>query len=348
MRKRLATLIPTAVFTLVVGLVCGAGVVVALYREPVPDSLMQSAAAETVVASREYDDPQETTLLVRSAARTSGLSPVAGMVTSFECNPSAVAESGQSIVSIDGVPILGLFLATPLWRDLDYGTRGSDVDSLAEELHRLGYLDTIVDKVNTDLVKGFDNLMEAIDAPRIVNQRIPKAAVIRYPAAEAVIADCDVQLGSAVAEGDSLWSFESGIDSVLVGASERTWMPGRRVITIDTEDMLLDDDGRLTAIASLTAMAKSRDYLDAIPKEDGTRELAVTARLASPVAVMPLPPQALFGIENGHACVASHGQSIEVTIVGSQLGETLATIEAAVPTTLLVDLSPAPDAVCPE
>ncbi|MDR0416449.1 MAG: hypothetical protein LBH76_03880, partial [Propionibacteriaceae bacterium] len=86
------------------------------------------------VTKQIYDDARTVTLTLTAGPEQRFQTPRSGRVTSSACAAGAEFISGGSALSVDGVPVLGLATAVPLWRDLALGDAGPDVAALGAEL----------------------------------------------------------------------------------------------------------------------------------------------------------------------------------------------------------------------
>ena len=105
--------------TLVVGAALGAGVAYSLLTVNTPEALKDEDALSSIpVTMQEFDDPRSVELTAQILPPASIAVNRAGTVTSWACSQGMTLSSATSSVAVDGVNLLSLSTAVPLWRDL--------------------------------------------------------------------------------------------------------------------------------------------------------------------------------------------------------------------------------------
>ena len=129
---------------LVTGTALGVGAAVAVILsaprisrvERPPPSL--AIAPTTATVTREVIQERYTFSGHLSAAEQPRALPSRGVITATPLPPGVVPRAGQSLIEINGRPVIGLSLPFPLWRDLVPGTVGKDVSVVQAALHEIG------------------------------------------------------------------------------------------------------------------------------------------------------------------------------------------------------------------
>lgn len=239
-----------------------------------------------------------------------------GRITSIDCSPGGRWESGKVSMAVDGLSVVALATATPLWRDLAVGDRGDDVAALEQELSRLGSdlrVDGVVTRATVSAVAGL--LGPGEDTGTISSSRI---LWIPHPTTE--LASCTVFPGSPLAAGEVV-AFARQIPVVAFAELPTGLVAGSRVLRVEGTDIPLLEDGALDAAAG-SAITGTSAYRAALAEGGPRFELAALLVLAEPALVASVPPAAIYGLDGRNGCVLAPAGALPVTVVGSQLGKT--------------------------
>ncbi|MEE6288132.1 peptidoglycan-binding domain-containing protein [Georgenia sp. MJ173] len=116
------------------------------------------------VGSRVADARTAVEVVVVYAEAATVQSPVSGIVSSLPA-PGPV-ELGEELYAVDGVPVL-VYRGPPLWRDLEVGDRGEDVDALGRYLAALDLMDEgqVDDRYGTATRKAVRSLQDRLGVP---------------------------------------------------------------------------------------------------------------------------------------------------------------------------------------
>lgn len=112
-------------------------------------------------------------------------------------------------------------------------------------------------------------------------------------------------------------------------------------------DRVLDVDGRMVDMPQQTTAITDSSTLAALLGSDAYRQAAGTAEssesasdgasdvtfalqwlLKTPIDVWSLPPTAFYAQHDEQACVVSDGKPVAVTVIGSRLGRSMATVDS--------------------
>ena len=207
-------------FTLAVG-VCGGFL---FSRQHVPDSLSETTNAGAIaVNSESYTDSHDVTVTVISGTGQTVVIPRPGVITATRCMPGDTVNSGMSLLSLNGVPMLALHTDIPPYRDLTIGMAGDDARALNAELRRLGYAASNGRTVTRQTIEAYNALATKTGADSVGEARdtgnsagsddspvasaswtIPADAFIWLEADSAVIGSCAVAKGTKVEVGTTL------------------------------------------------------------------------------------------------------------------------------------------------
>ncbi|MCI0156428.1 hypothetical protein KNO15_06940 [Leifsonia shinshuensis] len=220
----------------------------------------------------------------------------------------------------------------PLWRDLRSGDEGDDVTGLQKELARLGYATKADGKVGARTLSAVADLFKRA-GDRTADSTIVEAGRIVWLASVSVaIASCDVKAGARVDAGAALASIAGGTTRVSVTDTSADFSGAKWTLTVDSVAVPLDATGDVSdplALAELAAApsfvraaARSNATADTADAENGAGAFRGTVALAEPIKVGAVPPSSVYSITGAEGCVASEGEALHVTIVGSQLGQT--------------------------
>ena len=106
---------------------------------------------------------------------------------------------------------------------------------------------------------------------------------------------------------------------------------------------MLDVDGRMVDMPQQTTVITDSSTLAALLGSDAYRQASGTAEssesasdvtftlqwlLKTPIDVWSLPPTAFYAQHDEQACVVSDGKPVAVTVIGSRLGRSMATVDS--------------------
>ena len=329
--------------SLAVGLTCG----FLLVQPSAPASLGAERPLKSLaVTQTSFDDPQDASVTVVPGPTRTLTSAVGGRLTSFSCAVGSRMTSGTSAFSIDGTPILLLATGVPLWRDIRIGDHGDDITALQTELTRLGFGANADGKWGARSQNAYESLLRKRGMRLDPSGGVSAERIAWLPSETAAVSNCAASVGDTVEPTQAVARFPAGLASATVavgstgsagsaGSAGSTGSTGSaksqtgdRVIVVDDARIPLPADGRLTDQDALDTIANSFGYRQAMSGTDGGPDdqqpsIAFQTVLTTPLRVAVVPPSAVYGLEGNRGCVRQRGNSVPVSIVGSQLGETL-------------------------
>ncbi|MDR2380457.1 MAG: hypothetical protein LBE08_04670 [Bifidobacteriaceae bacterium] len=329
-RLRNASAVVASVVALSLGVGLGAAVVMLRQLPKAPAQLASptSDPSEVPVVTAEFDDARQVTLRVATRDGVAAVGNRSGIVTSSHCTPGVSATSGESLIEVDGLPLVSLATAKPPWRDLALGDKGADAAAVNAELARLGLGAPTSDVVTRETVRAFNGLLKTLGASvaSFDTDLIERSLIVWLPSPEVQVGECKVATGANVEAGDELWVSPLEVVSAKIANAPTNLLEGDRVADIEGVVLSLDQDGSVTDLAALTELSGSGLLDAAEARADGLYEIGVTISLSQPINVAVVPPSAIHGLDGAKGCVDSGSRQIAVEVVGSQLGQTFVVV----------------------
>ncbi len=310
----------------------------ALYR-PVPPTL-ETAPIPTAspLVAEETVDSRSVELSVELGDEAALVTPADGRITATSCSVGETIKSGTSVITLDRVPLVNLHTSTPVWRDLDFGDKGADVEALQAELARLGYSVSVSKRFDWQTWVAWDVLVEKLGGDTDYGT-FSVEQVVWLSEKSVTAATCPVRLGATVQAGASLVGLPTPLLSAAVKDYPTDLVPGERTLTVNDVPIALDQDGNVTA-DGLTALADTASFRRFLQGPDDAI-LSADLVLVEPLTVYPVPPAAVALGANGSGCVAlAHGNPAPVTVVSSRLGRSYIAFLDGVPASDEVLLQP--------
>ena len=240
----------------------------------------------------------------------------AGVITDVPVE-SGVVESGDVVAVVDSTPIIALHTPRPLYRDITAGSRGPDVQQLAEELNRLGLLavENITDRADQDLREAVQVLNERAG---LNSSELRLAGVVWLPEIEFDIENVEISVGKAApVSGETLAAGRTPLVKATATAPEGAAEQLERLpdpVQIRIAGLVIPLDDELSAID--TAPIEAATSSAAGELTGGLIELVV------PVVAWKLPATAVIAGSDGSTCVVTpSGETIKVTVSASGPGE---------------------------
>ncbi len=335
-----------ALTLLLVGVVGVTGVCtgIILAKPPSPTALSSAKPVETVpITGRSYDDRRTVEIAVTEAQERTIVAPGDGKITATTCQPGATFTSTDSSYSLDGIPVLNLATAVPLWRDLAVGDKGEDVEALQTELQRIGYNLTPNGVYNQATLGAVRDLLKQAGHPTWKEAQLEQRYVQWLPATTVSVASCAIELGQNVKTDDTVATLPGAVTGAAITVLPQQVAPGERALIIDEQTYDVSDDGTITNAEQLQRLATSPSYL--FSKRAESNKINGSFLLAAPIQALIVPPGAITQVQQGSGCVVADGQTKPVNIIGSELGQTFVTFaDGSTPTA--VQLNPAKDTTC--
>ncbi|MDC4233775.1 hypothetical protein M3T53_08675 [Actinomyces sp. B33] len=311
-----------AVTAIAAGIALGA----LLFRPAVPRGLDEApAVVDTPVAERALDDRRTVSLALDLGPSTALKSPADGLVTAFHCRPGQAVSSGDHLMTVGDQRVYALATDAPLWRDLGPGDTGDDVADLQEELQRLGYPLAVDGEVGPRTLRAAADLVGLVDPASIrAYTTIPRASFVWLPAASVVPVSCTASVGDGVNEHDDLAALERPLVRAQIVAMPDDLLPGPRRLTVDGQDLPVDDSGAVDDPDALERLRTTPSYQRWLAglADDPASALDAALGLVDPAVVSSVSPSAIYDIDGAAACVLDNGAPRPVTIVSSELGQT--------------------------
>lgn len=305
-----------ALFLLVAGLGAGAwGAVVMSERErPLADSEPSSAPVFVDIGSSTTQDRQPARLVLGWGPVREVISGrVVGRVTAL--TDRSELSTGQDVMSVDGVWLPALSGVPPLWRNLVWGTTGSDVAAVAELLTTLGYDIEPTEQVNASFV----NAVRAFET-----DRGRERTGVFQPSYVVWLPDTPMRVGT--------WAIDVGdwvaAESVIL--TERPALVTASAIPVDADFLDVESTGWVfdpltgpdlgLAGTSLTEDAKAV-LAESLTGDATATELDGVVRRSEPRPLDTVPTSAVILMPDASTCVVlEKGGAARVTVVGGRGG----------------------------
>lgn len=312
-----------------------------LFSPVTPDPL-RSASGDSVspVAHQQIDDARSVDVSLTIETPRPLLSPASGMVTSIDCTPGSTLSSGTSSMSVDGVPIVSLATSVPLWRDLLAGDRGDDVRGLQEELGRLGYDVTADGEVGWATIAAVADLLGRNEEDGVAVSSVPAASFLWLPSPEVTVAGCLTGISARIDAGMEVFDLAETLTSAQVASPPADMVEGPRVLTAGDATVPVDADGRITDADALSALARTAAFVAWRDGVDRSQPIRGSLALAEPVDAYGVAPAAVYGLDGVSGCIRTQTDTYPVTVLTSQLGQTLVSLKTSGPAPSMVLIPP--------
>ncbi|MFI5906503.1 peptidoglycan-binding protein [Dactylosporangium sp. NPDC051541] len=273
------------------------------------------------------------------------IAQTSGTVTNLQCRDGGDLVSGSFPVSVDNRSLLLLATQVPLWRDLTSGIEGPDVSALQRELGRLGLTVRATGRYDAPTQRAVAALYKRAQQ-RPPSGALTRSALLWIPAPSVRISSCDVQLNGRLADGSPIMTLVQQVTSAHIKAMPSNLLPGSRQVSIDDLTVPIGPDGRIANPSDLGRLA-ARAPAAGIGEATALQPLHGTFVLSEPIAVVGVPPTAIFGLKGTSGCVSTaDGAVVRVSIVSSMLGRALVTWSAEVAPGTKVLIAPPEQTTC--
>lgn len=341
----------------------GCSVALLTLHTGVPGDLQSTQQTGSItVDTGAYDNAQSVTIRVTQGADNTLRAPVEGVLTHYDCATGTTVDSGTAPLAISGRNILALHTATPLYRVLKNGVQGPDVQALHDELRALGYVAPESDVFAWESVEAFNALADAQGTARASAENgwsVTPDMVMWIPSRSVMIKECPVRMGTTLQAGTDVMlaapsivgaaivhddsgsastastPLAAGVRTIGIGASSFDVAPnnnaGRNVEPLNDRALLdaiaMSEEYQAAAAGGAQASTNTTPTDQARPVMGNAVDVTYQWRLKEPMTVVFVPPAALYDVQNGKACVVADGEPRAVTIVASQLGRAMVTVE---------------------
>jgi peptidoglycan hydrolase-like protein with peptidoglycan-binding domain len=298
-----------------------------------PPSLAGPApVTDLPVTAQPVDDARDVQLAPVEGDPIQLESPVAGRVTSLDCERGQTWAPGGSNLAIDGQALVNLDTSVPLWRDIEPGAKGADVEALQAALTSLGFDLTATGRFDLATRQAVAELLKRNGRQPADGGTLAAADFFWLPPAGAMAGQCALSPGQTVQAGDAAITTMPTLAEVRVKDLPADLVSGPRVLEVDGLTVPVDGTGAVTGAEALTALTASASYQALANAADAAAPWGAVLRLAEPVTVYPLPPSAIEMGQGADGCVqASDGTALPVTVVASQMGRSFVAFPAGAP-----------------
>ena len=232
---------------------------------------------------QEYTGATQVTMIPTVSQTRELVGNASGTVT--EDMSSQGLTSGKTAMKVNGVSVVALATATPMYRDLATGDKGDDVLALNNELARLGLPASAKSTTYTWITsQGVKQLMSA--AGNTSDGSLPLTDVLWIPAASVRVGEWAGTVGATVA------------GTLKAGTTE------------------VDD-------AEFCARVAATQEFQSLTSDMLATGLEASVQLVNPVQALRVPAASVIGVNGSKGCIVSGGKTIKVSIVGSELGASL-------------------------
>ncbi|MDR3108050.1 MAG: peptidoglycan-binding protein [Bifidobacteriaceae bacterium] len=298
-----------------------------------PPSLAGPApVAEAPVTAELIDDARDVRLVGVEGDSTRLGSPAAGRITALDCAPGQAWVAGESNLAVDGAALINLPTAVPLWRDLEPGAKGGDVDALRAALAGLGFGLEPTGRYDQATRKAVAELLGRHGLKTGDGGVLSAASFFWLPLGGATPGECALALGQAVEAGETVMTTLAGLAAARVEDLPGDLVEGARVAEVNGLTVPVDTAGAVADPAALAELTASGAARSAAAPEDAAPTWAAVLRLAEPVTVYPLAPSAIAMAQAPAGCVqAGDGTTLPVKVVASQMGRSFVVFADAPP-----------------
>jgi hypothetical protein len=294
-----------------------------------PPSVLEPVSSPTSVAvvTQSFVDPVKVEAFFVLGDATPLIVRTSGTVTT-PIGGSGVLVSGKVALAVDERPVIGLNTAVPLYRDLEIGDRGGDVEALNAELTRLGYGDLSSDRFTWWTLRAWSALLGDAGVADSVWE-FSLADAIWLPERTVTLESWSALPGTAVTYGEAIAYVRPkllGVELTLSG--QQTPAEGSRELTLFGLSLPLDNLALPLSKEFLRDLEVTTDFANMLLNEQRSRQ--GTWSLVDPITALRVPPGALFAVTGARGCIQSGGVGLPVTIVGAGLGATLVVVDQVV------------------
>ena len=278
----------------------------------VPASVQSYDGHRTVGAS--FDTSPDENLVVNRA----------GVVTAVGVASGQGITSGSVVLMVESQPVVALATSIPLYRDLSSGDSGPDVAALQAELITLGFLHGTADgRFGAGTRDAIVALKQSLGFPGGKDGTFALSWYAWLPSTPFIANTVDVRVGNRVDTGSAIVTQSGMLSRVVLDpgvdftTGDHTWQADLFGLTVPTDGFSITDP------ESLALLSATSDYQHLSKVTGGLDGMTAVLHYDSSVALLRVPPAALFSIDGSRACLASSGDVRPVTIVYSSLSGTL-------------------------
>ena len=254
--------------------------------------------------------------------------------------PGATLKSGEELVQVDSRGVIALASKIPLWRVLERGDSGADVESLNAELRRLGFSSVPAGKQVS--AETLDAVAEMRKAQTL--SEIDPSFFAWIPGQEVRVESVTSSVGDFTNPGADLLTVSGGGGSAVLASQFPDDEPRDLVIADVRYSLEVSVEGVLGADTT-TIVVNSSAFAQARSQHPDASEVTVNLQsvLRDSLSVYVVPPSAVFG-NGAHRCVNVAGEPVSVQLVASELGQSFVTSDTPLS---VVERAPASGMLCP-
>lgn len=275
-----------------------------------------------------------------------------GLVTEVHVTGGSDVSGGDTVAAVDGIELLGMPSAAPLYHTITWRTEGADVLDTEAFLRELGLFDDEPDnQFNAATYRAVVDFERSLGLP--ATGSFSPEYVIWLPLDPFPIQEVDLDVGATLpSQGSVIATSVRPTREATITTSEGASVSAPSVLhslSIDGSPIgeYVPDDGLPSdLIARLRAAAK--------PTADNPELLEVSAitQRADPIARWTVPASAVMRGADAQTCVwGRYGGShvpVSVTLIGSELGATIVEWPDSVPDEILANpVAILDDPACP-
>lgn len=238
----------------------------------------------------------------------------AGTVTSLNVSPGSTVAPGETVATVDDLPLVAMGGPAPLHRDLGPGAAGADVERLQAYLRLTGFYDGEGD------AKLGASTAAAVQRWNKANGRSGSTfsvASVLWIGDDPLVADVvQLRVGDTVAAGDTLITGANTILSIAVDEPVGGVGPGPHELRVGPVTVPYDATGAAIITASDAATVAA-----AMRADEGAGQVVQTTGQT----VLTIPATAVVTDLNGTTCVFPDASAPAVVVapVGSQAGSVM-------------------------
>ncbi len=220
-------------------------------RYPQGGSSDRTDQVASVVPATSSQPQQVSATLSWSPPQSLLLPSVSGTVTSVSAAAGRAAHCGDTLVAIDGAPVIGWCSPFPLWRSLDEHSAGPDAQAAAGTLRQLGYGTSDV-TLDAEAIIAFQQ-RSGLEP----NGTLDPSTLLWIGESKDVTLDAvAVTVGQAVTGQSEFGRVDAHLQRATVAMGDAT--PTRVFRPLgSTRDFAISQDGSLADLADLEAVARS-------------------------------------------------------------------------------------------
>lgn len=267
---------------------------------------------------QEYTGATRVTMIPTVSQTRELVGNASGTVT--EDMSSQGLTSGKTAMKVNGVSVVALATATPMYRDLATGDKGDDVLALNNELARLGLPASAKSTTYTwNTSQGVKQLMSA--AGNTSDGSLPLTDVLWIPAASVRVNEWAGTVGATVAGGSVVGKVPGSVTKFSIQNGQPSELD--RTVTLIGQTATLKAGTTEVDDAEFCAKVAATQEFQSLTSDMLATGLEASVQLVNPVQALRVPAASVIGVNGSKGCIVSGGKTIKVSIVGSELGASL-------------------------